>query len=276
MKPLAILALIALFALPIRARSQILAGWSLQARDLSGDITANDVAPHIVGGVIRRGPALTPDLSIGNGYGAIGWATSTTFPGIASTGYYSFSLTVEPGWAVNLTTMDISFSSPGGTNRVNAVELRSAVDGFATPLFVHPGVGFSGDDNTIALSGMAGLTGTIEFRLWGYQADSPTALFLLDNDNHFPIAGSTHGAVRFNGTVIPVGPRLSIRCSQVEVCWQSDSNKTYQLQYRSSLTTNLWADLGAAIQGDGTRKCIMDSVAEGQPQRYYRAIATPQ
>ena len=263
------------FFVSVNAKADILAGWSLQGRDLSGNITANDVAPHILGGIIRRGPGLVSDTSIINGYGATSWATTATFPGTNASGYYSFSFTVEPGWAVRLASMDISYSSAGGTNRVHAVEIRSAKEGYASTLHLDPSVGFSGDRNTILLPGFTNLTGTVEFRLWGFQADSSTALFLLDNDNAFPIAGSTHSAVRFNGTVSPQEPHLSIRCSAVELCWQSASNKTYQVQYRSSLTTNQWTDLDAPVQGNGTTTCIVDTVPIGQPQRFYRVFALP-
>ena len=66
-------------------------------------------------------------------------------------------------------------------------------------------------------------------------------------------------------------PLVSLRVSQVEFCWTSRSNRTYQVQYRSALTTNLWTNLGAPMQGNGTTNCVTDLVAPGQAQRYYRA-----
>src|SRR5207245_11623348 len=50
--------------------------------------------------------------------------------------------------------------------------------------------------------------------------------------------------------------RLSIRCSQsdcsqVELCWLSCTNRMYQIQFRSNLATNQWADLGSEIPGGG-------------------------
>src|SRR6185369_11619561 len=38
-------------------------------------------------------------------------------------------------------------------------------------------------------------------------------------------------------------PLVTLRASQVEVCWNSISNLTYQVQYRSDLTTNVWTSL---------------------------------
>jgi len=65
--------------------------------------------------------------------------------------------------------------------------------------------------------------------------------------------------------------RLRIRVSQVELCWDSDSNTTYRVQYRSALTTNAWLPFGTnCFVGDGSVKCVYDSVTLGEPQRFYR------
>ena len=68
---------------------------------------------------------------------------------------------------------------------------------------------------------------------------------------------------------------LSIRCSQVELCWQSATNVIYQLQYQSALTGGQWTNLGAPIPGDGSRKCVTDPIAEGEPHRFYRTVTVP-
>lgn len=70
-------------------------------------------------------------------------------------------------------------------------------------------------------------------------------------------------------------PVATIRVSEVEVCWNSASNRTYQVQYRSTLTTNAWADLGPPVAGSGSTNCITDNVVLGQPQRYYRVLTLP-
>ena len=71
--------------------------------------------------------------------------------------------------------------------------------------------------------------------------------------------------------------RLSIRCSQadcsqVELCWLSCTNRMYQIQFRSNLATNQWADLLSAIPGDGARKYVTNAVAADQPVRFYRIV----
>jgi hypothetical protein len=69
-------------------------------------------------------------------------------------------------------------------------------------------------------------------------------------------------------------PLITMRASQVELCWNSKSNLTYQVQHRSTLTTNLWAALGNCVQGSGSVNCLTDSIVLGQPQRFYRVVLT--
>jgi len=69
-------------------------------------------------------------------------------------------------------------------------------------------------------------------------------------------------------------PRLSIRVSQVELCWTSITNATYRVDYRSDLTTNTWLTLSNCVPSAGIETCIYDRVPRGQPQRFYRVVAT--
>jgi len=64
----------------------------------------------------------------------------------------------------------------------------------------------------------------------------------------------------------------SIRASQVEVCWNSHSNLTYQVQYRSDVTTNRWTPLMGCIRSTSSKTCILDPVVAGTPQKYYRVV----
>ena len=69
-------------------------------------------------------------------------------------------------------------------------------------------------------------------------------------------------------------PQVTIRASQVEVCWNSISNLTYQVQYRSDLATNMWTSLRDCLRSTGPTSCISDPVVVGQPQRFYRVVLT--
>ena len=78
----------------------------------------------------------------------------------------------------------------------------------------------------------------------------------------------------YQGTMTITPLVTTIRASQVEVCWNSQANLTYQVQYRSDLTTNLWTSLVGCVPGNGSLKCINDPVVVGQPQRFYRVVQT--
>ena len=130
-------------------------------------------------------------------------------------------------------------------------------------------------------TGVLSLSGTVEthfgifhnFALTnGFQPGTNTLEFVV-TDNGIIGGFNVEDLV---GTAFPVPPAvLSIRCSQVEICWPSVNNNSYQLQYRSSLTADQWIDFGSPIAGDGSRKCVTDTVAEGEPQRFYRALTLP-
>jgi len=82
---------------------------------------------------------------------------------------------------------------------------------------------------------------------------------------------------RFSHTnvVAVLMPSPTIRVSEVEICWNTSSNRTYQTQYRSSLTTNNWTDLGPPQVGNGSTNCITDKVVLEQPRRFYRVLVVP-
>lgn len=67
-------------------------------------------------------------------------------------------------------------------------------------------------------------------------------------------------------------PSLSIRVSEVELYWSTVSNQTYQVQYNSDFTTNLWTNLGAPVVGDGAVHCIQDTVVPAETRRLYRLV----
>jgi hypothetical protein len=70
-------------------------------------------------------------------------------------------------------------------------------------------------------------------------------------------------------------PKASPRISEYEVCWGSYSNRTYQVQYRSSLTSNAWTNLGPPRQGNGETNCLTDRIASDEPRRSYRLVTVP-
>jgi predicted secreted protein len=70
-------------------------------------------------------------------------------------------------------------------------------------------------------------------------------------------------------------PVLAIRASEVELCWNCESNRSYQVQYRTDLTTNGWTNLGPPVLTANSTACIFDKVLPGQPQKFYRIVTVP-
>jgi len=68
-----------------------------------------------------------------------------------------------------------------------------------------------------------------------------------------------------------ISPRIACSGSCIEVCWDSLTNRFYQVHYRSSLTTNQWAPFGMPVNGNGEKICLTDTV-QGRPTRFYRVV----
>jgi len=73
---------------------------------------------------------------------------------------------------------------------------------------------------------------------------------------------------------VPEPPRLPIRASQVELCWDTATNEWYQLQCCSVLTTNQWVPLTPWLPGNGNGFCTNDAVLAGQAKRFYQVACT--
>jgi hypothetical protein len=70
-------------------------------------------------------------------------------------------------------------------------------------------------------------------------------------------------------------PQLTIRPSQMELCFNSKNNHSYQMQYRSLRTTNLWVNIGEPVAGNGATNCAYVAVPPGEPSRFYRVQENP-
>jgi hypothetical protein len=112
---------------------------------------------------------------------------------------------------------------------------------------------------------------------WNYTVSNSADSLRIDGILQFDPALCADLPNRFMHTnvVAVLMPTAAVRVSEVEVCWQSFSNRTYQVQYRSTLTTNMWTNLGPPRPGVGGTDCIADKVEPGQPQRFYRIIIVP-
>ncbi len=113
-----------------------------------------------------------------------------------------------------------------------------------------------------------------------------TNVFLLDRVSTH--SARSNGRFDFVGTLTivagpgrpppppPPGPiKLDIHITEVTVCWESEANRTYQVQYSSRSGGREWHNLGEPVAGDGTTKCVIDKLAIGQAARFYRVVHVP-
>lgn len=68
-------------------------------------------------------------------------------------------------------------------------------------------------------------------------------------------------------------PTVSIFAA-AEICWSSETNRTYQVQWAPALPATNWTDLGSAVAGTGTNVCVFDST-RGSGRRFYRVEVVP-
>lgn len=69
-------------------------------------------------------------------------------------------------------------------------------------------------------------------------------------------------------------PHVAIRSSQVEVCWDSVSNATYRVEWRSDASGSDWTALVGCLRSTNSTTCVQDPVAPGAPRKFYRVIRT--
>jgi hypothetical protein len=112
---------------------------------------------------------------------------------------------------------------------------------------------------------------------FGYTASNVMDELRFDGGVVTPCPGCADFFTEFqHANVVAVRtPVVTVRVSEIEICWNASSNRTYQVQYLTALTTNGWTNLGAPVQGNGALQCVADKVSPGQPRRIYRVFTAP-
>lgn len=157
----------------------------------------SSAAAGVSGLDLTRGPGLGVSAA-GNSFSANGWSSDQ------SQDYFSFGFSVDAGSSVNLDTLWLgSRSSNTGPGFLG---LFYSGDGFTTSLFDFIQVGTAFNNTVIDLSGLTGLTGTVEFRIAALNDVSANGGTISAGGtfrigDHFD--GSDFSEVRFEGTVIP-------------------------------------------------------------------------
>ncbi len=186
--------------------------------------------------------------------------------------------TSERGLHISATPPDassqISWGTPGGLYALNEVfHVAAVVDGEHHEFRIYVNGNFIGRAPYTA-SAIRG--GSFPLRIGSpfFTVTDQSGLDGLLDDVCIYARALTNDEVLWLFTGAPV-PRLTIRVSQVELCWTAFTNLTYQVQYRSMLSTNFWQSLGTALQGSDTTICVTDWVPVDEPQRLYRVLVVP-
>lgn len=146
--------------------------------------------PGVNAGALGRGPGVTPDVATG-AFNASQWTTGSSPD---PNDHFTFSVGPAAGYVLSLNR--IQLDERRSTHGITQWSIRSSLDGFASDI---GGVTFNLPDNnsfrrdqTIELgSEFQGLASAVEFRLYGFAAESESGSWRLDN-------------VRVDGTLAPV------------------------------------------------------------------------
>jgi hypothetical protein len=121
---------------------------------------------------------------------------------------------------------------------------------FTTPFLYDPAAGNLVLDLQIVGNGSAATFDTV-------LSGDPAIGRVFANSSSTATTGTIWADTHVTQFTFEPPPLVTIRASQVEVCWNSISNLTYQVQYRSDLTTNLWTSLGVAFEAPTPRVASM-------------------
>ncbi|TWT96293.1 PEP-CTERM motif protein [Neorhodopirellula pilleata] len=182
----------------------VVAGWDVVGVELDVDGAGTNATAPFSFSAISGDSRVTAALTLGDGvtsstssnqYGfkVPGVDQQATLAGaIANNHYFQFSLTVDPGYYLNLNSIEMNGQSSG--DGANSVALLSSVGGFidssvlasrtgiagATGGFDTDGSGFGGPIN-LNMAGFQQLTGTVAFRLYGFDTTSGSGVTFLRN-----------------------------------------------------------------------------------------------
>jgi hypothetical protein len=83
-------------------------------------------------------------------------------------------------------------------------------------------------------------------------------------DWHHPLPG-----------IVEIGrPILQVEVASIQLTWNSSTNRRYQIQYATDLSSNSWSNFGLPITGEDARTHILIGTLH-QPRAVYRVIEFP-
>ncbi len=179
------------------AGASVISDWAAAPNGAS--IPGSNVAANISAVDLTRGAGLV--LATGGTFNSNNWQEGTDQASAAANdNYLTFGVTVDSGYELNLSDMEIRYDRSG--TGPNMLEILMSDDGFATSSSVWTDAAVSdlGEDNFFALVA-SGLTGTVEFRIFAWGASSSNGTFDIETINF--AGGGTYG-IRLNGEVVLV------------------------------------------------------------------------
>ncbi|MCC5805511.1 MAG: hypothetical protein JJU00_04195 [Opitutales bacterium] len=208
MKPRFLLAFLPAFAAASLPGAVVVA-YVAEATD--GALAGQSSDPRLTGATVTRGADLAPVDDFAGYFDSSNWSQSSVFPGVESGSRLSFSFEVDPGYLWVPDSLRIAYQDAGSADSARRLDLRHSGDGFQSSLFLDTSISaFPGpnDVNFIDLSNLEPLSGTVEFRLYGYGALSAAGVLGLANDPALDIDGTPHALVITGDLVVIPEPRL--------------------------------------------------------------------
>jgi hypothetical protein len=283
------------FFVAMGAQAALVAGWDINGIDVN-DGAGLDAsgAPYVFSATTSETERVSAELTLGDGvnpstssnqYGfkiSTADATNSLAGAIASEHYLEFALTVSGGYALNIDSIEMN--GGGSSTACSNVVLLSSIGGFTSEqddFSAYPANQTGGFDaaagNTNGFDGplvitsapYSNLTGTISFRLYGWNSTSGSGATYLRN-----LSGDD---LVVNGTVVQLstsaGPKLSVVSSNgttsVSAAFEGAASDPYILQYRDDLTdSNGWSNVSAPFASNAVWQILLTNSAG-----FYRAIA---
>lgn len=156
--------------------------------------TSPVVAPNVFATSLVRGPGLNTASGIGS-FNASGF---TTMPSIDLTDYFQFTVTAAPGYALDLE--ELVLGERRSLTGVREFQIRTSLDQFTTFTSQYSFSVPDSDalrDHSISLTGLSGVTDTVDIRIYGFAAESSAGTWRL-------VHHSDYGGIVLNGTVAAV------------------------------------------------------------------------
>lgn len=212
--------------------------------------------------------------------GTVGWRLSAYVRVVRPSDAPDSSAIVEYSNGARTFSMDFGSDADGDPR----VVLRTGFAGAVTlgPSFTLEGVGSSYhlfDLIYDPVSGAAELFVDGVPRIGDYRGDSANDSSSMKRVVWGAWGSGTQGNINYSRVeweITTCPPFTSIRVSEVEINWPSQSNRLYRVDYRSTLTTDVWAPLFTDIVGNGATMSVLDKLPAGQPHRFYRVLCQPE